>query len=150
MFSNMSLNFLLPVCLLAASSITLAQTPSPWDTGPLHQHTSEAFSFDEKEFIAGIESELAQAEQRLGPELQRTIEDALSQAGMLLAQAQPAPPQPPHHFQNPQPPDSMFQLFPSSGSYLGVGVEEIGSDRAKELKLREERGVEIRRVEPGS
>jgi predicted metalloprotease with PDZ domain len=39
---------------------------------------------------------------------------------------------------------------PASVSYLGVGVEEIDSARAKELKLKEERGVEIRRVEPDS
>ena len=36
------------------------------------------------------------------------------------------------------------------GSYLGVGVEEVDSERAKELKLREERGVEIRRVDHDS
>ncbi len=37
-----------------------------------------------------------------------------------------------------------------SGSYLGVGLEDIDSARAKELKLKEERGVEIRRVDPDS
>lgn len=41
-------------------------------------------------------------------------------------------------------------LPPGSGSYLGVGVEEVDTTRAKELKLKEERGVEIRRVEPDS
>ncbi len=37
-----------------------------------------------------------------------------------------------------------------SSSYLGVGVAEINADRAKALKLKEERGVEITRVEDGS
>jgi len=38
----------------------------------------------------------------------------------------------------------------SSRSYLGVGVAEINADRAKALKLKEERGVEITRVEDDS
>jgi serine protease Do len=37
-----------------------------------------------------------------------------------------------------------------SGSYLGVMVQEINNDRAKALKLPEEAGVEITRVESGS
>lgn len=36
------------------------------------------------------------------------------------------------------------------GSYLGVGIQEIDSDRAKALKLREEAGVEVTRVEKDS
>lgn len=36
------------------------------------------------------------------------------------------------------------------GSYLGVNLREIDSERAKELKLREEAGVEITRVEDDS
>lgn len=36
------------------------------------------------------------------------------------------------------------------GSYLGVNLREIDSERAKELKLREEAGVEITRVEEDS
>jgi serine protease Do len=35
-------------------------------------------------------------------------------------------------------------------SYLGIGVAEIDAQRAKTLKLAEERGVEITRVEPDS
>ncbi|HSW49342.1 MAG TPA: PDZ domain-containing protein [Bryobacteraceae bacterium] len=38
----------------------------------------------------------------------------------------------------------------SSRSYLGVGVAEINAERAKALKLKEERGVEITRVEDDS
>jgi serine protease Do len=37
-----------------------------------------------------------------------------------------------------------------SGSYLGIGVAEITTERAKALNLGEERGVEITRVEEGS
>lgn len=37
-----------------------------------------------------------------------------------------------------------------SGSYLGVNVKEIDSERARELKLRDEHGVEITSVEPDS
>ncbi len=37
-----------------------------------------------------------------------------------------------------------------SGSFLGVNVAEVDAERARELKLKEERGVEIKRVEPGS
>lgn len=43
-----------------------------------------------------------------------------------------------------------FQAFPGSRSYLGVNVAEVNSDRARERKLKEERGVEIQKVEPGS
>ncbi len=37
-----------------------------------------------------------------------------------------------------------------SGSYLGVGVAEINAERAKAMKLKEVRGVEITRVENDS
>jgi serine protease Do len=37
-----------------------------------------------------------------------------------------------------------------SVSYLGIGVKEILADRAKELKLKEEAGVEVTRVDAGS
>jgi serine protease Do len=43
-----------------------------------------------------------------------------------------------------------FQAFPSSGAYLGVNVAEVDGDRARELKLKEERGVEIKKVVAGS
>ncbi|MDQ6676818.1 MAG: PDZ domain-containing protein [Acidobacteriota bacterium] len=38
----------------------------------------------------------------------------------------------------------------SGGSYLGVAVVEIDGERAKALKLREERGVEVKVVDEGS
>jgi serine protease Do len=40
--------------------------------------------------------------------------------------------------------------FVSGGTYLGVNLAEIASDRARELKLKEAYGVEITRVEDGS
>ena len=42
------------------------------------------------------------------------------------------------------------QLMGAGGSYLGVGVAEITAERAKALKLKEERGVEITMVQDNS
>jgi serine protease Do len=54
----------------------------------------------------------------------------------------------------PEPPDPPFFAVGAAtltgGSFLGVGVAEITSARARELKLREEHGVEITRVEDDS
>jgi len=67
----------------------------------------------------------------------------------LLAAVQPAPPLPPEPPAAPAPP--AFVAAPLVGrSYLGIGVAEIDAERAKALKLAEERGVEITRVEPDS
>jgi serine protease Do len=51
----------------------------------------------------------------------------------------PAPPAP-----------RVFEFSASSGTYLGVSLAEIDTNRAKELKLKEDYGVEITRVEDGS
>jgi S1-C subfamily serine protease len=60
-----------------------------------------------------------------------------------IAQAPaPAPPPPPAA---PQ-----FVWIGGPGSYLGVGVREVSADRVKELKLKEERGVEITAVDSES
>jgi serine protease Do len=40
--------------------------------------------------------------------------------------------------------------LPGSGSFLGVGIQEIDSDRAKELKVPEEGAVEVTRIAPDS
>ncbi len=63
----------------------------------------------------------------------------------LSAWAQPVPPAAP-----PAPEAHLWQVSMSSGGFLGVGVKEIDSDRAKELKLHEEAGVEVTRVEEDS
>ena len=41
-------------------------------------------------------------------------------------------------------------VVPASGSFLGVAIQEIDGDRAKELKLPEEGGLEVTRVAPDS
>ncbi len=56
---------------------------------------------------------------------------------------------------NPEPFEPQVTIMRSGAggmgsSFLGVNVREIDSDRAKELKLREEAGVEITRVEDDS
>jgi len=56
------------------------------------------------------------------------------------AQPAPAPPGPPR--------DAFF--FSSGGSWLGVSIADVTSERARDLKLKEERGAEIRAVLPGS
>ena len=55
------------------------------------------------------------------------------------------PPQPPV----PPAPERVV-ITKGSGSFLGIGVHEIDSERAKALNLREERGVEVTRVEDDS
>ncbi len=50
--------------------------------------------------------------------------------------------------QTPAPKAMKFSAGPSS--FIGVMVQEIDSDRAKELKLREEYGVEVTRIESDS
>ncbi len=43
-----------------------------------------------------------------------------------------------------------MKMLPGGSSFIGVMVQEIDSDRAKELKLREEYGVEVTRIETDS
>jgi serine protease Do len=58
--------------------------------------------------------------------------------------AQPTPPQPPRR-------TGPVKLYiEGSSSFLGVGVAEVDTERAKELKLKEERGVEVKNVEDDS
>lgn len=58
----------------------------------------------------------------------------------------PEPPDPPALFALGAPDEKVFLQFGGGGSYLGVDVAEIGAERAKALKLSEERGVELTRV----
>lgn len=50
------------------------------------------------------------------------------------------------------PPAAPVRIFaiPYSGSYLGIGIQEITPERARALKLRDESGVEVTRVSPES
>jgi serine protease Do len=43
-----------------------------------------------------------------------------------------------------------FRMVGTPGSFLGVGVADIDTERSKALKLKEERGVEVTRVEQDS
>lgn len=64
-------------------------------------------------------------------------------AGRLFGEPQAA--------EAPRAPSPMtFSFVQAGGSYLGVFVAEIDADRARTLKLPEERGVEITRVESDS
>lgn len=74
-----------------------------------------------------------------------------SAAAVAVAQAQdffqvPEPPQPPSP---PQVHELSVNPF-GGGTYLGVNLAEVDATRAKELKLKEDYGVEITRVEDNS
>jgi len=43
-----------------------------------------------------------------------------------------------------------IRIYSSGGSYLGIGVAEIDSERAKALNLKEVRGVEVKSVDENS
>jgi serine protease Do len=60
--------------------------------------------------------------------------------------AEPPQPLPPP----PAPPDKVVIAPVGGGSFLGIGVTEVDAERAKALNLKEERGVEITRVEEDS
>ena len=78
-------------------------------------------------------------------------------AGLAIAAfAQTPPPVPPAPPTPPAPAQAAAQAaaqamaalkLAGGGSFLGVNVSEVDENRAKELKLREERGVEITKVE---
>jgi serine protease Do len=72
--------------------------------------------------------------------------------GMISAQAPPPPPAQPAPAPQAAPPAPAAPraVKMPGASYIGVMVQEIDSDRAKALKLREEAGVEITRVDPDS
>lgn len=57
--------------------------------------------------------------------------------------------------QNPPPPPLAPRAMPvvigaAGGSFLGVAIREVDTDRAKALKLKEEAGVEVTRVDENS
>src|ERR1051325_9556885 len=90
----------------------------------------------------------------------------LALAGTMAAQTTPTPPAPaapatPQVAPAPAPkPKSHVQVYRygsampavarSTGSYLGVDVRDVTSDRAKELKLKNDQGVEITMVDQDS
>ena len=69
--------------------------------------------------------------------------------------ARPAPPTPPADEPStphpaPHPPRDHMIFTSPGGSWLGVGIGDITADRAKELNMKEETGVEINSVMRGS
>ncbi len=50
----------------------------------------------------------------------------------------------------PPPPPRTVVVARGGPSFLGVGIQEIDADRAKALRLREEAGVEVTRVDSDS
>ncbi len=85
--------------------------------------------------------------------IQRTILSGVFAVATALAW-QPAPA--PHPPAPPRPPAALGDEIARAvrlslgGSFLGVGVAEVDAERAKALKLKEERGVEITNIEEGS
>ncbi len=72
----------------------------------------------------------------------RTLAALTLSAIFGLAQT-PAPPPPP---QQPY----VFAFADMPASYLGVGFQDVDAERARTLKLAEERGVEVTKIEDGS
>jgi serine protease Do len=56
----------------------------------------------------------------------------------------------PNYAPEPEPAQVTKRVIHNGGSFLGVGIQEVDADRAKALKLKEEAGVEVTRVEPDS
>ena len=67
-------------------------------------------------------------------------------ASLLLLAAAP----PPRPVPAPPPPRDRTIFFSSGGSWLGVSIADVTSERAKELNMKEETGAEIKAVTPGS
>ncbi|MGE5647748.1 MAG: PDZ domain-containing protein [Acidobacteriota bacterium] len=65
-------------------------------------------------------------------------------APAIIAQAAPVPPTPPVPPAPPVLPSDWYAW--GKGSWLGIGVQEVDDERAKELKLPEARGVEVTTV----
>lgn len=76
----------------------------------------------------------------------------LAVAAMPLGAFQGPAPQPPEPPEAPFSPNVFAFHMAGSGSqsFLGVGVAEVSSNRARDLKLKEEHGVEITRIEDDS
>jgi serine protease Do len=78
----------------------------------------------------------------------------LAAAGMaapaMFAQ-QPAPPAPPPPPRAPRATHAQTRIYTAqNASYLGIGVQDIDAERAKALKLKEDRGAEVTNVVPDS
>jgi serine protease Do len=74
------------------------------------------------------------------------LQSALACAPALLSAQPPAPPAAPA----PPATGEVFRAMSMAGSFLGVGVQEIDTERSKALRLKDEYGVEVTRVEEDS
>jgi len=63
-------------------------------------------------------------------------------AAVAVFAGTPAPPAPPP----PPRPGHDFAFYPRGGSRLGVRISDVDADRARELKMKEEAGAEIKEV----
>lgn len=82
--------------------------------------------------------------------MRRNIQFSFTSLALLAtsALAQPAAPTTPATPATPAGPAAEAHIFAfASNSYLGLGVKEIDANRAKELKLKEEHGVEVSYVD---
>jgi serine protease Do len=106
--------------------------------------------------LRALMAQPAQNQDSPKPSVEIVLQELQAQLGaaQMMAQAQ-VPPQPPLPPQTPSAPPSpeaqlekLRQLV--GGTYLGVNLAEIDTDRAKELRLKDDYGVEITRVEENS
>jgi len=74
----------------------------------------------------------------------------LAAAPASAARPAPPPPDTPSTPRPPRPPHDHTIFFSSGGSWLGVSIADVTSERAKELNMKEETGAEIKAVTPGS
>ena len=84
-------------------------------------------------------------------QLTRPVTKILLASAALSMSLGVATPQVPGQAPTPAQPPRVIQLgAPAGGSYLGIGVRDVESGRLRELKLKEERGVEVTAVEEDS
>jgi len=98
----------------------------------------------------GLGAQTAELDHRLADMAERLKSKAVQLQRLHLHLAM-LPMQPPDPQAAPEPPAApAVRMMIAGGSYLGVGVQEVTANRAKELKLSEERGVEVTNVSEGS
>ena len=79
------------------------------------------------------------------------LASAAVSVALSVAAAQPTPPSPaPSSAQAAQAARILQFASTAGGSYLGIGVQDVDAGRLRELKLKEERGVEVTAVEEDS
>lgn len=102
--------------------------------------------------LAGsLGAQTTELDRRLADMAERLKSKAVELQQMHLAMLPMQPPDPQAPPEPPAPPSPPgIRMMMAGGSYLGVGVQEVTANRAKELKLNEERGVEVTNVSEGS